>query len=258
MPSPASASLRYAERTVLCRASAREIAWLEEFLGPWFTSSQSAKPDCTVGLKSDHALARALLDQGPPPADLDVVQQIISGGDAGGDIGGDAGGDLGGEAGGDVSGDAGGDVAGDAGGDVAGDAGGDVAGDAGGDVGGDGWSAGSFNALDGDQMMASNFEGGVDDFLLLLAQEDPENVALFQAAENLGNPEIAQLAQALGEILGQYDIVMSASIPTDAFGGTAKTLIPGLLTFQPTADAETDGDSEGSDFRPSGFAMFQF
>ena len=79
-----------------------------------------------------------------------------------------------------------------------------------------------------------------------------------QAAENLGNTAIAQLADALGEILGRYDIVMAASIPTDAFGGTATTLIPGLLTFQPTGDAEDDGDTEGFDFRPSGFAMFQF
>ncbi len=83
-------------------------------------------------------------------------------------------------------------------------------------------------------------------------------MALRQAAENLGNPEIAQLADALGEILGQYEIVMSASIPTDAFGGTATILIPGLLTFQPTADAKADGETDKFDFRPSGFAMIQF
>ena len=66
------------------------------------------------------------------------------------------------------------------------------------------------------------------------------------------------MKERLGPSFGQYEIVMSASIPTDAFGGTATTLIPGLLTFQPTVDAETEGDSEESDYRPSGFALFQF
>jgi hypothetical protein len=66
MPRPASSTLRYIERIVACRASAGDIAWLEEFLSPWFETSHSKNPACTVELETDEALVQRLLEKGAP------------------------------------------------------------------------------------------------------------------------------------------------------------------------------------------------
>jgi hypothetical protein len=61
--------LRYAERSVECRALASDLAWLEEFLSPWFAcapSTPGSTPDTRIDLVRDDARAAALQAHGVP------------------------------------------------------------------------------------------------------------------------------------------------------------------------------------------------
>ena len=91
----------------------------------------------------------------------------------------------------------------------------------------------------------------------MLKNEGAKTLELLEASENLQNPELASLVQALGEILGEYEFV-STVIPANAFDDKAQTLLPGLLTFEPAA-AGGDPKSNGTrDYQPPSFGRFQF
>ena len=91
----------------------------------------------------------------------------------------------------------------------------------------------------------------------MLGDEGIDNLDLLEAADNLGNPEIASLVAALGEILGEYAFIV-ASIPTNAFNDKAQTILPGLLSFEPVASDGAASPSGRRKYQPPSLGRFQF
>ncbi len=136
----------------------------------------------------------------------------------------------------------------------------DVSSESGGDTGGTfetgDWVTGSFDPVSSDPVMSPSFSLSLGDFMLRLEDAELDDAELLERAEGNEDPELASLTQDLLLLLGEYEILLSDAVPTDAFDGVATVIVPGLVRFEPNGGEETEDVFLA--YQPSGFALYQY
>ncbi|MEE8189531.1 MAG: hypothetical protein V3T80_10010, partial [Kiloniellales bacterium] len=128
--------------------------------------------------------------------------------------------------------------------------------DSGGTVESGDWATGSFDPLASDPVMSTSFTLSLADFALRLEEAELDDAELLMSTENAEDPALAALTQDLLLLLGEYELVLADSVPTDAFNGIAAVVIPDLVSFEPKG-AEENEDTFLA-YLPSGFALYQY